>query len=98
MGFRFHKSIRLIPGVRLNFGKRSSSLSVGGKGFTTNFSGKGVRNTVSLPGTGLSYSTYQKHGSQKPQSPATRQRTKIFAVVILIVFVGICLLAALGSK
>ena len=32
MGFRFHRSIRLLPGIRLNFGKRGISASIGVRG------------------------------------------------------------------
>lgn len=67
MGLRFRKSIKLIPGVRLNVGLRRSSLSFGGKGFTYNVSPHGPsRLTVSIPGSGLSYST-----TVQPQAPAT---------------------------
>jgi hypothetical protein len=65
MGFRFRKSIRLAPGIRLNLGKRGMSVSMGGRGFTSNVSARGTRTTIGLPGTGLSYSTF---------SPAARKR------------------------
>ena len=99
MGFRFRKSIRIIPGVRINFGKQSSSLSFGGKGFTTNVSSKGVRNTVSLPGTGLSYSTYQKH-SNLPAPAANSQpsrRLKALGLVVLAVVVIAVITALISS-
>lgn len=56
MGFRFRKSIRILPGVRLNLSKSGVSTSIGGRGATINVGKKGVRGTVGLPGTGLSYS------------------------------------------
>ena len=57
MGFRYHKSVKILPGMRLNFSKSGTSLSVGGHGFTTNF-GHGKRTTtIGIPGTGLSYRT-----------------------------------------
>ena len=59
MGFRFRRIIGLLPGVRLNLGKRGASVSVGAKGLTANISKHGVRKTVSIPGTGLSYSSNQ---------------------------------------
>ena len=34
------------------------SISVGRKGFTLNFSKRGVRETVGLPGTGISHTSY----------------------------------------
>ena len=58
MGWRFRKSIKILPGVRVNFGLRSSSISFGGKGFRTTYSSTGrVTRSVGIPGTGLSYVT-----------------------------------------
>jgi hypothetical protein len=56
MGLRFHKSFSLIPGIKLNLSKSGPSLSVGERGMTANFSARGERETVGLPGSGLSYS------------------------------------------
>ncbi|MBI2254755.1 MAG: DUF4236 domain-containing protein [Proteobacteria bacterium] len=55
MGWRVRKSIKLGKGARLNFGKRGTSLSLGGKGFTYNLSKRGGRATVGVPVTGISY-------------------------------------------
>jgi hypothetical protein len=55
MGFRFRKSIKLMPGVRLNVSSRGVSTSIGGKGGTLNVSRRGVRGTASIPGSGISY-------------------------------------------
>jgi hypothetical protein len=57
MGFRFRKRIRLAKGIYWNLSKKGSSLSVGRRGATMNISKKGVRDTFSVPGTGLSYQT-----------------------------------------
>src|SRR4051794_35954399 len=53
MGFRFRKSFKLAPGVRLNVGTRSASLSV--LGF--NFGSRGITSGFSIPGTGISCKT-----------------------------------------
>jgi hypothetical protein len=74
MEWRFHKSISIAKGLRLNLGKRGASISVGGRGlhFTTGTSGSSV--SASIPGTGISYteklgshhaSHSRGHGSQK---------------------------------
>ncbi len=60
MGLRVRKTLRILPGVRLNLSKSGASLSVGGKGFTVNTGTRGTRETVGLPGSGVSYSKYQK--------------------------------------
>jgi hypothetical protein len=93
MGLRFRKSIRLIPGVRLNVGLRRSSLSFGGKGFTYNVGSNGPpRLTVGIPGSGLSYSTTVQH-----QAPAafvanalpTRRRYSATPFVIVAFVLGL---------
>ncbi len=63
MGFRFRKRIRLGKGIWINLSKKGGSLSVGGRGATMNVSKKGVRDTFSAPGTGLSYQTKRVGGS-----------------------------------
>lgn len=55
MGFRFRKSVKIAPGVKVNFGKKGASVTVGNKYARTTV-GKGRRtNSVSIPGTGVSY-------------------------------------------
>jgi hypothetical protein len=53
--FRFRRSIKLFPGFRWNIGKKSSSLSIGGRGAHYTVGTSGSRTTVGIPGTGLSY-------------------------------------------
>lgn len=56
MGLRFRKSISIIPGVKLNFGKTGMSVSTGVPGFRKTFHTSGrVTTSVGIPGTGLYY-------------------------------------------
>lgn len=55
MGFRFNKSIRLAPGIRINLNKTGPSISLGGAGASVNIGPRGARTTVGAPGTGVSY-------------------------------------------
>ena len=56
MGLRFRKSISIIPGVKLNFGKTGISVSAGVPGFRKTFHTSGrVTTSVGIPGTGLYY-------------------------------------------
>ena len=58
MPFRFRRTVRLAPGLRLNLGKRSVSVSAGVRGAHATFGGPaGRRLTVGLPGSGLFYTT-----------------------------------------
>ena len=55
MPLRFRRSIRILPGLRVNLGKRGASVSVGVRGAHVTFGKTGTRTTVGLPGTGVSY-------------------------------------------
>lgn len=67
MGFQFRKSINLGKGFRMNLSKSGVGFSWGKKGFRFTKTAKGKnRVTVSVPGTGLSYST--ELGEEKKKS------------------------------
>lgn len=62
MGFRFRRSFRVFPGLRLNLSASDVSTSVGTRGAWFTFGPRGTRTTVGLPGTGLSYTEQSKNG------------------------------------
>lgn len=67
MGFRFRKSIPIGKHFRINLSKSGVGYSWGVKGarFTKTANGKN-RTTLSVPGTGISYTTESKaHTSKK---------------------------------
>jgi hypothetical protein len=70
MGFRFHRSIKLLPGVRLNFGKRGISASIGVRGAHVTYGPSGTRTTVGLPGSGLSYTHLDRPHHGRPVATA----------------------------
>lgn len=55
MGFKFRKSIKIAPGVRMNVSKKGVGVSAGVKGARVSTGPSGTRITTSVPGTGLSY-------------------------------------------
>lgn len=64
MGLRFRKSIKIAPGVKLNFGKNSIGVSAGVKGARVSVNSKGrVTKSVGIPGTGISYVKTSKLGA-----------------------------------
>ena len=73
MGFRFHRSIRILPGLRLNFGKRGISASIGVRGAHVTYGPSGTRTTVGLPGTGLSYTHLEKPHREIRAIPTTAE-------------------------
>jgi hypothetical protein len=93
MGFRFRRSVRLLPGIRLNFSTRGVSTSVGGRGFTLNFGKRGIRTTVGIPGTGISYSemlTRNSNGDSgatnaTPPAAGSSIGCGTFVVIVLVV-------------
>ncbi|MBI4762795.1 MAG: DUF4236 domain-containing protein [Chloroflexota bacterium] len=57
MPWRFRRSVKILPGVRWNIGKKGSSVTIGGRGLKTTMGHGKVRQTVGIPGTGLSYTS-----------------------------------------
>jgi len=55
MGWRFRRSFRIAPGVRLNVSSRGLSTTLGGRGASVNIGPRGTYLNTSIPGTGLSY-------------------------------------------
>lgn len=72
MGWGFRRSVKIAPGVRLNFGKKSASVRVGGRGFGVTKSTTG-KTTVSggIPGTGVYYR--ETVGGGAPKRPRDTQ-------------------------
>ena len=55
MGFRFRKSIQIIPGIKLNIGKNGVSTTIGTRGMSITSGKKGQYINLGIPGTGISY-------------------------------------------
>lgn len=77
MGFRFRKTVRLGGLVRLNFSGSGVSLGLGPRGANVNISRRGVRKTLGLPGTGLSYQTFTKWPKSPPPSEPQPLQAKV---------------------
>lgn len=73
MGFRFRKSFKIAPGIKLNVGKKGIGISAGTKGarVSVNSSGR-VTKSLSIPGTGVSYVKSSKIGGKKSASKASK--------------------------
>lgn len=93
MGFRFRKSVKILPGIKLNFGKKGSSVSVGGSGATINISKRGTKTTIGIPGTGISYSENlsNKQGVTNSKGNAPSQTSS--GVVLKVLIIGFIILA-----
>jgi hypothetical protein len=68
MGFRFRRSLKILPGVRLNLSGSGASVSLGPRGFHYTIGPKGTRVTAGIPGTGLSWTQYTPHSPKHQPS------------------------------
>ena len=64
MPFRFRKSFKVAPGVRLKVGKRGGSVTVGGRRarVTQSTAGRRIKSVSGPRGSGLGYSTTKEAG------------------------------------
>ena len=94
MGFRFRRSVKILPGVRLNFSRSGVSTSVGTRGAHVTIGHGQLRETVGIPGTGGSYTEVHRTQTeaalhlQAPQLPEAERgaiRRELFAAAVLIV-------------
>lgn len=80
MGLRIRKSIKIAPGVRLNFGKKGISTSIGKRGAGITIGPTGTTAHVGIPGTGISYvkkvGTTKKSAMEKLQSTSENEKPK----------------------
>ena len=62
MAIRFRRTVRIAPGLKLNIGKKSASIRIGGKnaGYTIGTAGRTT--SASIPGTGLGITSRKRHG------------------------------------
>lgn len=88
MGLRFRKSVKLAPGVKLNFNKKSTGVTFGGKGvhYTVNSNGKST-SSVGIPGTGISYSSTSSNKKSKSSSKKNGGCMKYGLIALLVLFI-----------
>lgn len=69
MRYRYRRSIRIFPGIKVNFGKKSTSVTIGGKFYRTTINRKRgtVTRSVSTPIKGLTYVETEKIGKESKQ-------------------------------
>lgn len=97
MGLRFRKSIKLGNSTKLNIGKKSVGMSVGGKGarYTVNSSGRRTK-SFGIPGTGLSYvSTSGGRKSSSRKSHHSRKASGTSRGGCLMMIVAFCAISVI---
>jgi hypothetical protein len=102
MGFRFNRRIRIAPGIRLNVGTRSMSLSFGHRGcwYTTGAHGRRTA-TLGFPGTGLRYTTTVGGSSRvsprRPPQPAPSAIKSLMGLALVVIVLLVVVQMALGN-
>lgn len=106
MGFKFRKSVKIAPGVKLNLNKKSVGVTFGGKGahYTVNSSGKKTT-SMGVPGTGLYYSNTsngtsssddKKHDMKGGNTQMKSENKKAFYESTWFIILSLLLFAPLG--
>lgn len=81
MGMRFRKTIKIAPGVKLNVGKKSAGISMGGKYGGISYNSKtGTKARTSIPGTGISF--VEPLSSLAKQSIKKENKTELCATAL----------------
>lgn len=104
MGLYFRKSIKIAPGLRLNFSKRGTSVSIGPRGAKLNIGKSGTYITTGIPGTGIYSRTKISGGSKKKSNAAysagqlteTEKFAKADPVALGCGIFVVCMVCALG--
>lgn len=93
MSFRFRKSVKIAPGIRVNFSKSGISTSIGKRGATVNLSKRGTRITAGLPGTGISASKLYP-SKKRTQTYTPKTYSKAEWITSFVIGIIACLLFA----
>lgn len=70
MGFRFRRSVRIAPGIRLNLSKSGVGVSAGPSGARVGVGPRGVHGSLGIPGTGLHYRKEARVGGRSANRTA----------------------------
>lgn len=105
MGLHFRKSVKIAPNVRLNFGKKSTSVSIGGKGARITYGKKNKTYSWGIPGTGIYWRKTTPYSPKRSQThfytSKEPKRSKIgntFGGCIYLLFFAACFMLSLFSK
>ena len=75
MAFRFRRSVKILPGIKLNFSKSGISTTFGGRGFSVTKGKNGTYQNVGIPGTGISYRSKISSGNASKKSLKKYEQT-----------------------
>ena len=83
MALRFRKSVKLAPGIRMNFSRGGLSWSLGPRGASVGIGKRGTYLNAGLPGTGLSFrQRLDAGGSASGRSSVSRDEQASIGVTV----------------
>lgn len=85
MGFRFRKSFKVAPGVRLNVGKKSSSISVGNKYAHTTISTTGKKRSGGHMAEDVSRMLREQGNASEKKRASDRKFLKVCGIIMYVV-------------
>lgn len=88
---RFRRSIKILPGVRMNVSKSGVSYTIGKRGASVNVKpGRPPRTTIGIPGTGLSWTSTARNKKALQWSDAgNRSEKRMITTALLCLFLGV---------
>jgi hypothetical protein len=99
MGLRFRKTVKMLPGVRLNISRSGTGLSIGKPRSSVSIGKRGVQATVGIPGRGVSYSEQISY-----VAPSSARRSMVaflwilsWAFLLVLVFAAFGLIALIAG-
>lgn len=98
MKIRFRKSVKIAPGIRVNFSKSGVSTSIGPRGAKINLSKQGARVITGIPGTGLSASKLYRGQTHNRHSKPTTKEEWIISLIMGAITFGIMAYASEGFR
>jgi hypothetical protein len=90
MGWRFRRSVKILPGVRLNFSNSGVSTTLGGSPLSVNIGKRGIKRTVSIPGTGLYHTAEVGVGSQSANNSNSAGCLTLVGAGSILLLLGLC--------
>lgn len=101
MGLRFRRTVKLLPGVRLNLSRSGVSTTVGVRGASVTAGKQGTYANVGLPGSGVSYRTRidgEAEGSEPRVADGGRKRSSLLPILVVALALGGGALTFFGLK
>lgn len=98
MALRFRKSFKVLPGLRVNVGKRGiTSVSLGTRGARVTMGSRGTTTSLGIPGTGVSVQSHSP-ASRRPSSSSSAGSVGALAALLWLGAFGSCVVCVCSNR